>query len=767
MKNMNLLVHNLDSLRKIIRQLLAENKELKAKLESAGIPYDTADFFNEPSYSVEEYDLDQGSRIQSKYITEEDAKDFFRMFWGRHDVYAKRSAKGQYYPQCKNRWTANLCPWQRGEKHNCAECENQDYEPLSLEIIKRHLIGYRDDCTDAIGVYPLLKDGTCRFLVFDFDNHNEQEEMENVMGSDDEQTANSNKDDWRDEVEALRLICMQNGIKPLVERSRSGNGAHVWIFFKTPIAAYKARKFGFLLLDKGSMSVNLTSFKYYDRMFPAQDYSNGIGNLIALPLQGKAIKNGNSAFVDENWNAYPNQWKVLLEETPKLDETLIDEFIIKWQSDISGFFAQKTDLNSEQKMMPWRRKNRLDVRDVEGKMNIVLADGVYVDTLNITPHITNQLRCMATFDNPIYYKNQRAGRSNYNNSKIVYMAENIYGYIKIPRGILPELIEQTDKAGIEHEVKNEREMGRPIRVTFAGDLRLQQELAAERLLANEDGVLAASTAFGKTVVSAYLIGKRRVNTLILLQSKDLMEQWVLELERFLKIDEEPPEYSTKTGRVKRRDSAIGVLHGNKNTLTGIIDVAMIGSVYSKGNVLDSLDKYGMVIVDECHHAASSTWRAVLSKVNARYLYGVSATPIRGDDLDKLIFMLIGPMRHRYTAAERAVAQGIGHYFIPRYTRAVDKCGSRDDINKAYEVIVNNKLRNEQIIEDVKECVNNGLTPVILTRTKEHAKSLFGSLCGAAKNIYLYYGDNSDKENRVIREQMRAVPQGESMILVAT
>ena len=758
---MNLLQQNLDSLRTIIRQLIEENKELKSKLKSAGIPYDTADFFDLGTSNNEKYDYDQGGRIQKRFITDELAKDFYRMFWGRPDVYAKRSTKGQYYPICENRWTASKCPWQRGETHKCATCQNQKYASLSVDIIKRHLIGYREDCTDAIGVYPLLSDGTCRFLVFDFDNHEESENDEETS------TAKISICEWQDEVDALRLICSQNGIPHLVERSRSGKGAHVWIFFKSPIPAAKARRFGFLLLDKGSMSVNLKSFSYYDRMFPTQDYSDGLGNLIALPLQGQALKIGNSAFVDENWNAYPDQWNILLEGTQKLDEPTLDKYIVKWQSELTGIMASSKMTNQEYKMVPWRRKNKFDKRDVNGVLHLVLADGVYIDTLNITPHLMNQIRSMATFDNPVYYKNQRIGVSNYKNSKIIYTADNYEGYIKVPRGLLSEIIEQSEKAGIVTEVLNERNNGKPIKVSFNGDLHTQQELAAEKLLANEDGVLAASTAFGKTVVSAYLIGKRKVNTLILLQSKDLLEQWVSELQRFLIIDEEPPEYKTKSGRTKKRDSVIGVLHGSKNTLTGIIDVAMIGSVYSKGKILESLNDYGMVIVDECHHTASSMWQSVLNKVNARYLYGVSATPIRGDELDKLIFLYLGPMRHRYTAAERAIDQGIGHYFIPRYTRSFDKNGSQTDINKAYDIIVNDDLRNQQIIDDVKECINNHQTPVVLTRTKEHAKFLYDKLVGYAQHVLLYYGDNTDKENREIREKMKAISPEESMLLIAT
>jgi hypothetical protein len=293
---MNITSYNLDSLRKIIRDLQKENRELRKLLESAELPYSSGDVFSNNITEGEEYDIDQGSRINHRYIQRELAISFFAMFWGRKDVFAKRATNGNYYPQCDNRWNSNICPKQRGEKQYCEDCEYTSWSKLTPEIILSHLIGYKDNGTDVIGIYPLLEDGTCRFLVFDFDNHEK--------GAEKNDFANTDKN-WHDEVDALHMICRKNEIDALIERSRSGKGAHVWIFFKSPVSASVARNFGFLLLDKGASAINMKSFKYYDRMYPSQDVSHSIGNLIALPLQGKAIKAGNSAFVDENWNAYP------------------------------------------------------------------------------------------------------------------------------------------------------------------------------------------------------------------------------------------------------------------------------------------------------------------------------------------------------------------------------------------------------------------------------------------------------------------------------
>lgn len=502
-------------------------------------------------------------------------------------------------------------------------------------------------------------------------------------------------------------------------------------------------------------------------MYPSQDVANGIGNLIALPLQGQALKNGNSAFIDENWNAYPNQWDILFNNTEKLSIKEIEQYMGKWREELAENKEKVYDADRYTRPKPWRKKCEFFKEDVVGKIHIVLSNGIYIDTLNLMPRIQNQIRSLAAFDNPEFYKNKRLGYSNYYNFSAVYLGKDIDGYIQIPRGLREKIIEECEKAGIPIDVSDEREIGHPIRVDFKGDLRTQQELAAEKLLSHSDGVLSAATAFGKTVVCSYLIAERKVNTLILLQSKDLLNQWIDELNKFLEIREEPPEYITKTGRKKKRQDVIGVLHGNKNTLTGIIDVAMVGSMYKKGEFNDLVNSYGMVIMDECHHAASKTSIELLQKINAKYVYGVSATPKRGDDLDKIIYMLLGPLRHKFTSLERAQEQGIGHYFIPRYTRVVDNIESKNDINKAYNLISDSKVRNEMIIEDVRSCVNKKQTPVILTRFKDHAKYLYDGLKNMADHVFLLYGDNSDKKNADIRAELKKIPQDETLILIAT
>lgn len=601
-----------------------------------------------------------------------------------------------------------------------------------------------------------MVDNTCRFIVFDFDNH----------GKDGEKCDFANRDDeWKEEVDTLRNICGLNGIDALAERSRSGKGAHLWIFFQKPIEAALARKFGNALLRKGAESFNLKSFRYYDRMLPMQDYlpAGGLGNLIALPLQGQALKEGNSAFIDENWNAYPNQWEVLFSKH-KLSKEFIESKIKEWG--ISNF-VETGQLENDEK--PWDKANHFMPEDVDGKMKIVLANGVYVDTKNLKPRIQNQIRRMAAFLNPVYFKNQVMGLSNFANARYFYLGKDENGYIKIPRALLEDLTTQCDKFNVKYEMEDNRCKGSNISVEFNGELREIQSKAAKVLTKYDCGTLNAATAFGKTVVCCSIIAQKKVNTLIILQSSALMEQWAEALNKFLVINEEPPECETQSGRIKRRKSVIGSLQGAHDSTTGIIDIAMAGSIIKKGEYHKRLKEYGLVILDECHHAASDTIVDVLQEVNAKFVYGVTATPFRGDGLEKINYMLLGPIRYKFTSKDRAKEQGIAHLVYPRFTRTVAPRFKTEKMhpNEAYEIIRNNEDRDKLILEDVRKCGGEGRTPVVLTKYIDHAERLYEQLKNCADYVFLMTGTSSKKEHRRILKEMNFVKADESMILVAT
>lgn len=758
-------IENISRLQTQLNDLQLENQILKNILDNAGISYRQELVRLHSAEELCDYDPNQGARIQAPVeITEKMAVMFYSRFWGRQDVYAKRNEKKDtgevnYFTQCHNFWQEK-CPKKRREKINCKDCRYQSYKQLTKEDIMAHLYGTSYNASDVIGVYPLLTNGTCRFLVYDFDNHEKGAEKKDFANED---------DTWIEEVEAMRKICVLNGIDPLVERSRSGRGAHIWIFFDKPISAALVRKFGTALLDKGAEQINLKSFKYYDRMLPAQDIisEGGVGNLIALPLQGKALKDGNSAFIDSNWNAYQNQWEVLWSK-PKLSREFVEMKIGEWTSTIEDIEVAEDDEGREK---PWEKNRRFSNTDVDGKIRLTLSNGIYVDSTNLRPALQNKIRRMAAISNPVYYKNQAIGMSNYDTARWIYLGQDhLSGYIEIPRGLYSTLIENMEQAKISYEIEDERQIGRNINVEFKGELREEQKDAMNEMLKFDNGILHAATAFGKTVVCSAIIAEKKVNTLIILESSALIEQWKESLEKFLDIDEELPEYKTKTGKLKVRKELVGKLQGAHDSMTGIVDIAMAGSLCKKGEFHNFLNQYGMVLVDECHHAASDTISNVLKEVKAKYVYGVTATPKRGDGLEKINYMLLGPIRYSYTAKEKAKSQGIEHLVYPRFTPIVAPRGvitEKMHPNEAYDIIRDNEIRDDLIIGDIRECVSVGRTPVVLSRYKEHSEKLYGRLKDYADHVFLMTGNNSKKDHKKILEQLYQVDARESMILIAT
>jgi len=738
-----------------------ENQILKEILEEAGLSYKDRLEKTKPEEKAE-YDPNQGARIKPLQIMEDTANYFFQRFWGRKDVYELRNTNAKtgktgYYTQCFNFWQ-NGCHKKKKDGISCKDCEYRAYTPVKKEVVLAHLRGNHPLGNDVLAVYPMLENNTCRFLVFDFDNH--------ARGAAQNDFANED-DAWKEEVDAMRQICRALGIDALTERSRSGRGAHIWIFFEKAIPARTARQFGFALLDKGAESVNLKSFRYYDRMIPAQDVlpEGGLGNVVALPLQGQALKEGNSAFVDENWNAYPDQLAVLWKTKPLSAERL-EECIKNWQE--TNPFRDSNE-EDEKRAKPWESRNPFMAPDVKGTVHITLSNMVYIDGENLKPRIQNQIRHMAAFGNPVFFRNQAIGLSNFEESRYIYLGKDENGYIGIPRGLDELLTDKLNHAGITYSIDDKRSPGKPIHVQFQGELRESQVPAAEEMLKHDTGILNAATAFGKTVVCCKLIAERKVNTLILLESSSLIDQWMKALETFLAIDEEPPEYKTKTGRTRKRKSVIGRLQGPHDSMTGIIDIAMVGSVCKKGEFHPLLNQYGQIIVDECHHSASATITEILQEVKAKYVHGVTATPMRSDGKEKINYFLLGPIRYKYTSKDRAKEQGIDHLVYPRFTRAVAPHHMNEKMhpNDAYEIIRDNPVREEQILADVKSCVENGRTPVVLSRYRDQAERMSEAMKAYADKVILMLGGGSKKVQKQVREELDAVKPEESLILVAT
>lgn len=748
----------INSLQSRIQALEDENRLLKERLDEAGVSY--ADIVSGDAEGVVElYDPDQGARIKKFDVTYKIASDFFMMFCrGRKDLYDLRytnpkTGKNGYYTQCFNRWDRG-CHIQKKDGVRCKECELRAYKPVTLPLIKAHMNGTDPNGNDVVAIYPMLENNLCQLLVFDFDNHAKGAEQEDYANIDDR---------WKEEINALRRICKNLDVDAVVERSRSGRGAHLWIFFKEMIPARLARKFGFALLEKGAESVNLKSFKYYDRMIPTQDAlpEGGLGNVIALPLQGMALKSGNSAFVDENWNAYEDQLKVLA-GTRRLTRQEIEDYLSLWYS--TGFTSEDNGTDA-----PWDKNSEIEAGGVKGVVRIVLADRIYIDSSGMSNKTKRQLRRMATFSNKQYFQNQAMDMPNYDESRFIYLGSDEGKYIVLPRGLREDILKKFDNAGIRYKIEDKRTQGRELNISFKGELRESQIPAAETMLENETGILHAATAFGKTVVCCDMIARRGISTLILVDRADLMNQWIKRLDEFLDIDEELPEYQTKTGRTRKRKSLIGNLQGAHDTLTGIVDVAMIRSLKKKDEFHPMLKEYAQVYFDECHHAASESAIEVLQEINAKYVYGVTATPKRGDGKEKINEFLLGPIRYRFTAKDRAEEQNIDHLVYPRFTRTVKPhhLSKTPYGNDAYELIRNNDVRDEQIIRDVADCVQAGRTPVVLTKYVDHANKLSERLKKYADRLILLTGANGTKVRRAQVKELNEVDDSDSLILVGT
>ena len=748
----------INSLQSRIQALEDENRLLKERLDEAGVSY--ADIVSGDAEGVVElYDPDQGARIKKFDVTDKIASDFFMMFCrGRKDLYDLRytnpkTGKNGYYTQCFNRWDRG-CHIQKKDGVRCKDCELRAYKPVTLPLIKAHMNGTDPNGNDVVAIYPMLENNLCQLLVFDFDNHAKGAEQEDYANIDDR---------WKEEINALRRICKNLDVDAVVERSRSGRGAHLWIFFKEMIPARLARKFGFALLEKGAESVNLKSFKYYDRMIPTQDAlpEGGLGNVIALPLQGMALESGNSAFVDENWNAYEDQLKVLA-GTRRLTRQEIEDYLSLWYS--TGFTSEDNGTDA-----PWDKNSEIEAGSVKGVVRIVLADRIYIDSSGMSNKTKRQLRRMATFSNKQYFQNQAMDMPNYDESRLIYLGSDEGKYIVLPRGLREDILKKFDNAGIRYKIEDKRTQGRELNISFKGELRESQIPAAEAMLENETGILHAATAFGKTVVCCDMIARRGISTLILVDRADLMNQWIKRLDEFLDIDEELPEYQTKTGRTRKRKSLIGNLQGAHDTLTGIVDVAMIRSLKKKDGFHPMLKEYAQVYFDECHHAASDSAIEVLQEINAKYVYGVTATPKRGDGKEKINEFLLGPIRYRFTAKDRAEEQNIDHLVYPRFTRTVKPhhLSKTPYGNDAYELIRNNDVRDEQIIRDVADCVQAGRTPVVLTKYVDHANKLSERLKKYADRLILLTGANGTKARRAQVKELNEVDDSDSLILVGT
>ena len=732
-------------------RLVRENDKLKAQIEKTkrrpaekeftGSTAEKNMLDNEPTDSASLSGVNNRSDSTSKISL------FMSLFKGRDDVYAKKwenkkKTTSGYSPVCLNQWEVGLCG---KPKASCSKCANQLYDALDDHVIENHLRG-----SIIVGIYPMLPDETCHFLAMDFDEAG-----------------------WQDDVTTVREVCVEFDIPVAVERSQSGNGAHLWFFFENRLPAALARKFGTAILTFSMNRRHEIHFKSYDRLFPSQDTmpKGGFGNLIALPFQKSARKNNNSEFIDESFESYSDQW-AFLSSIQKISEDRIKDLIQKLCHD-HELGALKID--EEEQGKPWETQpiSHLKKSDFPEQIDIVKANMLFIPKRNISQRALNRLKRLASFKNPMFYKQQAMRLSTYGYPRIISCADETTDYLCLPRGCEMDLLAELKQYGIDTHLIDKTYCGKRIDVEFNGHLRDEQPLALDQLMQYDIGILSGTTAFGKTIVAIKLIAERKVNTLILVDRIGLLKQWQERLSEFLVINETLPELITPAGKKRGRNKKAGVIGqmgGGKKALSGIVDIAVMQSLSRRGEVKNCVKDYGMVIADECHHAPAFSYESILKATNAKYVYGLTATPTRKDGHHPILFMHCGPIRYRDNAKKQAEKRPFDHYIIPRFTRLRIPLNSDEkdiSIQELYSEVIDNEPRNQQIVEDVLDSYKRGRNCIILTLRTTHVELLAKKLGEEISDVVVLMGGMGSKTTREVLQRIRNTPADKNLILVAT
>src|SRR5881397_3695000 len=666
---------------------------------------------------------------------------FRSLFRGRDDVYPRRfesrkTGKSGYAPACGNEWIRGICEKPRIK---CADCQHQRFLPITDEVIRWHLSGFDPAGQPFVaGIYPMLQDETCFFLAVDFD-----------------------KEGWREDAGAFLKTCRAMGMPAVLERSRSGHGGHVWFFFEEAITAASARRLGSFVLTESMERRPDLGFGSYDRFFPNQDTlpHGGFGNLIALPLQKEPRDLGNSVFLDDQMVPYGDQWAFLSSVT-RIGRTTIEDLVrdAERRGRVVGVRLPQMEEDDPE---PWtappsrRRKEPPIAGDVSDALELVVANEIYIARDGLPPGLRNRLLRLAAFQNPEFYKAQAMRLPTYDKPRIIACAEDYPQHMGLPRGCMGDVQQLLSDLNITPVVRDERCHGQPLIVGFQGTLRPEQKAAADSLLKHETGVLAATTAFGKTVVAAWLIAERGVNTLVLVHRRQLLDQWVERLSTFLNIN----------------NREVGRIGGGRRKPTGSLDVAVIQSLVRKGVVDDCIAEYGHVIVDECHHLSAHSFEQVVRRAKARFVTGLSATVTRKDGHHPIIFMQCGPVRHRVSAKAEAMRRPFTHSVLVRPTAfqaaMPPLSDKRVEFYSLYGELVGDESRNHRICEDVIEAVENGRSPLVLTERNEHLESLANQLAGRVDHVIVLRGGMGKKQREAMAAELAAVSTEKGRVILAT
>lgn len=654
---------------------------------------------------------------------------FREYFLGREDVYAKlwinnRTGKRGYSPVCKNEWVRTLC---RKPAIRCSECSNQQFLPFDEIAIHQHLEGRQ-----VIGVYPMLKNETCHFLAIDFD-----------------------KEKWLEDIRAVMKTCNEEGIPAAVERSRSGTGGHLWIFFSEEVPAILARKLGSSLITKTMAKRYQIDMKSYDRIFPNQDTmpKGGYGNLIALPFQKEAMRRGNSVFIDDNGTPHPDQW-ALLSSLGRMSfrdvEALVDEALKTGQIIAVRQSPVEEDDEPWMRLPSGKRRFKIDISELPESLDAVLANRLYIKTETGPSVLFNQLKHLAAFQNPEFYRKQRMRFSTHDTPRVICCAEIVDGYLSLPRGCLDDVKTLLSEYGVRLNVNDKRFVGRDANFTFNGKLTGEQDKALKEVLESDFGVFVAPPGVGKTVLALAAVAKRKTNTLILVHRKPLMDQWRLQASALFNINKKE----------------IGQIGGGKNKSNGIIDIAMVQSMDLSDGVDDRIMDYGFVIVDECHHVGAVSFEKVLAQVKAKYVLGLTATPYRRDGHQPIIHMQCGPICHQIKRKDVS-AHLANSQVILRSTEF--ECPWSDDsrISDVWSELIKDNNRNDLIVDDIMGTIAEGRFPLILTERREHLKILEERLRDKINFLAVLYGSMGRKNQRKIFEQIKENADDSRRAILAT
>ncbi|MDE2616846.1 MAG: DEAD/DEAH box helicase family protein [Burkholderiales bacterium] len=694
--------------------LRVENARLVALLEAKGIEWRL------PFEPPEQPKATELSRLS----TTEKVALFRRLFQGRADVYpvrweSKTTGKSGYAPACANEWRAGVCEKPRVK---CGDCGHRLPIPLTDTVIYDHLAG-----THTVGVYPLLTDDSCHFLAIDFDEAQ-----------------------WREDVCAFARSCTELGVPVALEISRSGQGAHAWIFFSAKVSARDARRLGTAIISHACSRTRQLQLTSYDRLFPNQDTlpKGGFGNLIALPLQKRPRENGCSVFVDSKLRPYPDQWGYLatIETMAPLD---LDPTILRATDGVHPLDV--TFIDEEDLATPWQRPP-VPQPQIAGTMpeslTVTLANQIYFEKDQLPQPLANRLIRLAAFQNPEFHRAQAMRMSVWDKPRVIARAENYPRHIALPRGCFEAATQLLTANGIRCALNDERHAGQAIDIGFVGTLRPDQEAAASAMLRHDTGVLCAPTAFGKTVTAAAMIARRGVNTLVLVHRTELLKQWQERLQSFLGVGK----------------GVVGAIGGGKNKPGGVIDIAVMQSLSRQGEVHPLVENYGQVIVDECHHVGAASFDAILRHAKAKYVLGLTATPIRRDGQQAIIFMQCGPIRH--TAAKPA---GAPHDLevVPRTRFDRIDLAADAGIQDVFHHLVKDPARTEAIAAEVKAAAQEGRKVLVLTERTEHLDAILASLDGVLPTPFVLHGRLSRKQRATLIAELDALPPDAPRILLAT